>query len=54
VRDGRELWLITLSRRTHEVFKFIGGVPARDYKVFAVDKATGEVLSMKIREQSRV
>jgi hypothetical protein len=40
--DGAPVWLITLSlRRTFG---------ERDYKTFTVNKGTGEVLAMKIRE----
>lgn len=50
--DGDDVWLITLSM----VLKDEGPLsalrslnPAREYKVFAVAKNSGEVLSMKIR-----
>jgi hypothetical protein len=52
--NGGSVWLITLSmpRPTpalQEVAALLGSVP-RDYKTFAVDRETGDVLSMKIRE----
>ena len=46
VVDGKDSWLITLSMINSS--RFSGD--RRDYKVFAVLKSNGEVLSMKIRE----
>lgn len=48
--DGK-YWLITLSfpapsSSVHPIL----GIKGRRYKIFKVDTATGEVLSMKIRE----
>lgn len=56
--DGRQVWLITLSNALVEEGPLatwraaaaeLGAYTGREYKVFAVDKDTGEVLSMKIR-----
>lgn len=50
-RDSkRDVWRITLSRPNSEVFEFVRGRPARDYKLITIDKKTGRVVSMKIRE----
>jgi len=51
--DGASVWLVTLSFEQPK--RVIGGMvlPSlndRDYKTFTVNKETGEVLSMKIRE----
>jgi|SRR5208283_432259 len=52
---GRPVWLITLSSarapvtRLDEYASILGADAGREYKVFTVDKNTGEVLSMKIR-----
>ena len=56
---GKETWQITLSMLRPNPFATLG-VPAgasfgaRDYKIFAVDRETGDVLSMKIRELATV
>ena len=54
--DDRPVWLITLSSTTkqdgpHSSFRAeaLGIDQDREYKVFAVTKDNGEVLSMKIR-----
>lgn len=59
VVEGTPVWLITLSSegylpadRTHPLRVLavtLGADAEREYKVFAVAKETGEVLSMKIR-----
>lgn len=53
--DGKPVWLITLSSqppepvRVVQSWSFLGADAEREYKVFAIAKDTGEVLSMKIR-----
>jgi hypothetical protein len=51
--DSRPVWLITLSSPLVPAFRtmaaMLGHDLAREYKVFAVTKDNGEVLSMKIR-----
>lgn len=54
--DGKQAWLITLSaipveRQSLPEFAavYLGADAGREYKVFAIDKDTGEVLSMKMR-----
>ncbi len=52
---GQDVWLITLSMITAVEVAGIGIIPTvfdnkREYKVFAVLRSNGEVLSMKIRE----
>jgi hypothetical protein len=53
--DGRAVWLITLSgtiksdRSFNSIVAALGTEADREYKVFAVTKDKGEVLSMKIR-----
>jgi hypothetical protein len=56
--DGKAAWLITLSNALIEegplapmraAAAALGADTAREYKVFAVAKDSGEVLSMKIR-----
>jgi hypothetical protein len=56
VVDGMPVWLITMSSgmdvqspATRQVLGFLGAEVDREYKVFAVSKDSGEVLSMKIR-----
>ena len=54
-QDDRDVWLITLSlpRPGFEMRPvFPTSVKDRDYKTFAIDALTGEVLSMKIRNVS--
>ena len=46
--SGREVWLITLSVLKTAPLAGLNG--DREYKVFAVDRSSGDVLSMKIRE----
>jgi len=50
-----EVWRITLSMPDGNPLNALAAVfnPRREYKTFAVVKATGEVLSMKIRELSK-
>ena len=50
--NGADVWLITLSMpRPGPLNAFAFNLKGtRDYKTFAVNKDTGEVLSMKIRE----
>jgi len=55
--NGNEVWLITLSMVADEYLNGLGAAlaainPKREYKVFTVQKNTGEVTSMKIRELS--
>jgi hypothetical protein len=56
---GKEAWHITLSMLRPNPFATLG-VPAgdsfgvRDYKIFTLDRETGEFLSMKIRELATV
>ena len=50
MEGGLDVWRITLSMPETSRMSF---VLRRDYKTFAVVKATGEVLSMKIREMSK-
>lgn len=56
--NGRDVWLITLSNAlvddgplasVRAAAAEMGTYTGREYKVFAVAKDTGEVLSMKIR-----
>lgn len=54
--DANEVWLITLSNIDVESMgplrvaaAALGADAAREYKVFTVEKSSGEVLSMKIR-----
>ena len=53
--NGRPVWLITLSTvlpasaANFPALAHVLGDAKRQYKVFAVDKETGNVLSMKIR-----
>lgn len=54
--NSQEVWLITLSApdpRKDDTFgslrEVLGANARREYKVFAVSKMTGEVLSMKVR-----
>lgn len=51
--DGKPVWLITLSGELHSNIPLamfaLGTDSHREYIVFAVDKNTGDVLSMKIR-----
>jgi hypothetical protein len=47
---GTEVWLITLSIPEPGFQGMLTGKFDRAYRVFAVDKESGEVLSMKIRE----
>lgn len=53
VESAEEFWLITLSliRMEHfsSTFAALAGQPHRDYKVFKIDRTSGEVVSMKIR-----
>jgi hypothetical protein len=44
---GQDVWLITLSMDDQSAMSVLMG---RDFKTFAVNKETGEVLSMKIRQ----
>jgi hypothetical protein len=52
---GRPVWLITLSSTRaplsalDEYASVLGADTGREYKVFTVEKSTGNVLSMKIR-----
>jgi hypothetical protein len=51
--DGAPVWLVTLSFEQPK--RVVSGMvlpsfSERDYKTFTVNKETGEVLSMKIRE----
>lgn len=59
--NGQEVWLITLSApnlgkpgpmaalAASTLSDFLGANAQREYKIFAVSKTTGTVLSMKIR-----
>lgn len=53
--EGRAVWLVTLSNppKLSDPVKVLaaalGANTSREYRVFTVVKATGEVLSMKIR-----
>ena len=57
IAAGEPVWLVTLSSKPNEnslnPFSqrslLVGADAGRDYKVFTVSKATGDVLSMKIR-----
>jgi hypothetical protein len=54
-QENRDVWLITLSlpRPGFEIRSLFGtSFKDRDYKTFAVDALTGEVVSMKIRNVS--
>jgi len=46
---GQDVWLITLSMGGQGL-GFLAPSVSRDFKTFAVQKETGEVLSMKIRQ----
>jgi len=48
--DNNEEWLITLSYINRETMLVPALGISRDYKVFSVHRASGEVLSMKIRK----
>jgi hypothetical protein len=51
VVEGKDVWLITLSMADPDSnLTFFGGAAARAYKIFAVVKASGDVVSMKIRD----
>ncbi|WP_180539888.1 hypothetical protein [Nevskia soli] len=58
VMDGAEYWMITLSMIDSEAMEnpinalgaSFGGRAKREYKIFAVAKSTGEVMTMRIRE----
>ena len=50
--DGH--WLITLGYDAPGIVSAFGGKENRDYKTFKVDRETGEVVSMKIREVEHV
>ena len=48
---GRDVWRITLSMPESPATDPLAALRRRrEYKIFAVVKSTGEVLSMKIRE----
>jgi hypothetical protein len=47
---GQDVWLITLSMEGQSAMQILTGRLGRDFKQFAVNKDTGEVLSMKIRQ----
>jgi hypothetical protein len=59
-KAGRDIWLITLSlpktgNELRALFSPLNNRQTdREYKTFAVDAETGEVLSMKIRDLSVV
>jgi hypothetical protein len=48
--EGQDVWLITLSMDDQSAMSVLTGRMGRDFKTFAVNKETGEVLSMKIRQ----
>jgi hypothetical protein len=50
---GQDVWLITLSMQGQGL-GFLAGSMNGDFKTFAVQKQTGEVLSMKIRQLAGV
>jgi hypothetical protein len=50
--DGH--WLITLGYNAPSILAQFGGKGNRDFKIFKVDRQTGEVVSMKIREVEHV
>lgn len=52
---GMDVWRVTLSMFDGNPLNALTLAfnPRREYKTFAVVKATGEVLSMKIREMSK-
>lgn len=52
--NGDAVWLVTLSNPAKGLAAFrplpaIGADASREYRVFTVSKATGDILSMKIR-----
>ena len=52
--NGEAVWFVTLSNPQKGLGVFraipaIGADSSREYRVFTVSKATGEILSMKIR-----
>lgn len=52
--DGRQAWVITLSLPSNDLGPLASLTSlAREYKRFAVDKETGEVLSMRIRQLAK-
>jgi hypothetical protein len=53
IEDGVDVWRITLSMPDSNRGGLTNMLGRRDYKMFAVVKSTGEVLSMKIREMSK-
>jgi len=53
VSEDNKFWLITLSFDStipQSALDIAIGKKSRDYKIFEIDKMTGEVKSMKIRE----
>jgi hypothetical protein len=51
---GQDVWLITLSMEGQNAMQILTGRLGRDFKQFAVNKDTGEVLSMKIRQLAAI
>jgi hypothetical protein len=47
--DDGKYWLITLSHDTDFSENIVGFLKGRSYKVFKVNKHSGEVISMKLR-----
>lgn len=54
VEQTDRYWLITLGYDSPSVLSAFGGKGSRDFKFFKVDRETGEVVSMKIREVEHV
>jgi hypothetical protein len=53
--DGQDAWLVTLSMPNPSPgLSVLRDVTPRLYKVFAILKANGEVVSMKIRELAKI
>jgi hypothetical protein len=49
---GREVWFVTLSMAGSDPIPNLLKGHQREYKIFTVDKQSGEVLAMKIRERA--
>ena len=48
--EDERYWLITLSYRKVDASIALGILPPRQYKVFKIDAAKGQVVSMKMRD----
>ena len=48
--EDERYWLITLSYRRLDVSIALGILPPKQYKVFKINAAKGQVVSMKMRD----